>query len=89
MMKLNKACGICDFVALGLIIAGAILVWGESGSIAIGANAVAGEDTNMYLVESGKFINFYVLFCIIYGILSCLTICCCVCTGLVFTAKAA
>jgi len=89
MMKLNNACGICDCIGLGLIIAGAILVWGESGSIAVGANAIAGEDTSMYLVESGKFINFYVIFCIIYFIVSCLTVCCCLCTGFVFATKAA
>ena len=89
MMKLNNACGICDCIGLGLIIAGAILIWGESGSIAIGANAAPGEDTSMYLTEQGKFLNFYVMFCIIYGIVSCALICCCMCAGFVAAAGAA
>ena len=49
-MQCGNACGICDCVGLGLIIAGGVLVWGRSGSLASGAEAVEGEDKSIYLV---------------------------------------
>jgi len=62
MMQGNQMCMLCDCVGLGLIIGGGVLVWGESGSLAIGAKANAGDDMSIYMTESGKFIDFYVMF---------------------------
>ena len=81
MIDYSNMCSICDCLYFVLVIIGASLVWGQLGSLAIGAEVPEGQDDSIYMVESGEFIKTYIIFNIIYTVVVCVLMCCVCCAG--------